>query len=124
MLTPFKNCLPLVLGCTLLAPALAGASHAPAHMPKQKTGGKAKADPEAHRAAAAVLGQMLRDNTSFVHSHAKGYFDPFLNSQHPRALVIGCADSRFHLQAIDATPDGDVFEIRNIGNQVSSVAGS
>jgi len=37
---------------------------------------------------------------------------------------VACADSRFHLHAINNTPDGDVFEIRNIGNQVDTLAGS
>lgn len=124
--------LPLLLGAALCGPALlcpaaARAAQAAEHKTAKAADGKAadpKVDPEARRAAAAILGQMLRDNASFVHSHPKNYFDPFANGQHPRAIVVGCADSRFHLHAIDATPDGDVFEIRNIGNQVSSVAGS
>jgi carbonic anhydrase len=85
---------------------------------------KPKDSAETRRAAAGALGQMMRDNGAFVHSHSKTYFDPFLTSQHPRAIVVACADSRFHLQAISSTPDGDVFEIRNIGNQVDSTGGS
>src|SRR5262245_5552457 len=121
MSVPFKSSLPFVLGYALFCPPTAGASSTPEPKAEPKAEQKvteAKGDTDARRNAAAVLGLMLRDNASFVHSHAKGYFEPFQNGQHPRALVVGCADSRFHLQSINATPDGDVFEIRNIGNQV------
>jgi carbonic anhydrase len=80
------------------------------------------AEPE--RAAAAVLAQMLHDNDAFVRSHNRSYFQPFEHEQHPRATVVACADSRFHIQDIDSVPDGDVFEVRNIGNQIDSSEGS
>lgn len=103
----------LALVAALAAPAAADVS---AHAP-------VPGDPPL-RSAAAVLSQMLRDNDSFVRSHDRRYFEPFLNEQHPRATVLACADSRFHLQDIDTVPDGDVFEVRNIGNQIDSGGGS
>lgn len=74
--------------------------------------------------AAAMLGDMLRTNALFVHNHGPGYFADFRDAQHPRATVVACADSRFHIGALDTTADGDVFEIRNIGNQFDATAGS
>jgi carbonic anhydrase len=74
--------------------------------------------------AAAMLGDMLRTNALFVHDHGPAYFADFRDAQHPRATVVACADSRFHIGAMDTTADGDVFEIRNIGNQFDATAGS
>ena len=79
---------------------------------------------DAEKAAAALLGVILRDNSAFVQAHPPGYFQSFQNDQHPRATVVACADSRFHLQSIDRAPDGDIFEIRNIGNQIDTSEGS
>jgi carbonic anhydrase len=38
--------------------------------------------------------------------------------------VVTCADSRVHSHAFDATPDGDLFMVRNIGNQIATAEGS
>jgi carbonic anhydrase len=59
-----------------------------------------------------------------MRSHGPAYFKPFLASQHPRATVITCSDSRVHTHALDASPDGDLFMVRNIGNQVATAEGS
>ncbi|HEU4533523.1 MAG TPA: carbonic anhydrase, partial [Polyangiaceae bacterium] len=75
-------------------------------------------------AAAAMLSRVLDDNEKFTEAHPAEHFEPFLNEQHPRATVVACSDSRFHDEAIDHEPDGDLFVIRNIGNQVDSAAGS
>jgi carbonic anhydrase len=109
----------LSLGCT-------SAKHhaaAPPQPPKAKAAA-ASSSMEAEKTAASLLGQLLLDNTAFVHDHPPAYFQPFQNDQHPRATVVACADSRFHLQAIDHAPDGDIFEIRNIGNQIDVNEGS
>lgn len=106
------------VGCTHL-------DHPPAASPKPAAPPAAAAPSgEGEKAAAALLGQILRDNSSFVQNHPPSYFQPFQNEQHPRATVVACADSRFHLQAIDQAPDGDIFEIRNIGNQIDASEGS
>lgn len=102
---------------------------APAAPPEAAPSPKARVTPvdpgaPAWKPASALLGQILHDNAIFVHEHAPDYFQPFQEGQHPRATVVACADSRFHLQAIDAAPDGDIFEIRNIGNQVDGNQGS
>jgi carbonic anhydrase len=38
--------------------------------------------------------------------------------------VITCSDSRVHTHALDRTPDGDLFMVRNIGNQLATSEGS
>ncbi len=74
--------------------------------------------------ARAVLQNVVQDNQKFMRSHKPDYFKPFADGQHPRATVVTCADSRVHSHAFDATPDGDLFMIRNIGNQIATAEGS
>ncbi len=84
-----------------------------------------RADPPVGPAtAAAVLQQFLRDNDGFVHAHPARLFDKYRADQHPRATVVACADSRFQTRDIENDPEGDLFEIRNIGNQIDSTPGS
>lgn len=71
-----------------------------------------------------IIKNLIQDNDEFVRSHPPEYFDPFEQSQHPRATVVTCSDARVHTQALDKTPDGDLFMIRNIGNQISTAEGS
>lgn len=71
-----------------------------------------------------IVKNILGDNAAFVKSHKADYFEPFAAKQHPRATVVTCSDSRVHMHAIDKTPDGDLFMVRNIGNQVSTAEGS
>lgn len=72
----------------------------------------------------AILKNMLEDNASFAKNHSKAYFSKFADKQTPRATVVACSDSRVHSHALDKTPDGDLFFVRNIGNQLSSTEGS
>jgi carbonic anhydrase len=84
-----------------------------------------KVDPKKTLVAAAGLLQLiLRDNSEYVRKHRKTHFIKFEKGQHPRATVIGCSDSRFHIQALDSNPDDELFVIRNIGNNVRANAGS
>lgn len=40
------------------------------------------------------------------------------------ATIVTCSDSRVHSHALDLDPDGDLFMVREIGNQVVSGEGS
>lgn len=71
-----------------------------------------------------MLGNLVQDNATFMRTHRASHFKPFMDGQHPRATVVTCADSRVHTHALDATPDGDLFMIRNIGNQLATAEGS
>lgn len=83
---------------------------------------------EAHhpetKALQGIVKTLLNDNSGFVHSHKPAYFKPFMEGQHPRATVVTCADSRVHESAWDKNADGDLFMVRNIGNQLETAEGS
>jgi len=67
---------------------------------------------------------VLKANQQFVKQHNASYFLPFIQGQTPKATVVTCVDSRVHSHAIDPHPDGDLFMVRDIGNQVASAEGS
>lgn len=79
---------------------------------------------ESHGGANDIVRDIRQANRNFVRTHGPAYFKPFLDSQHPRATVVTCSDSRVHTHALDATPDGDLFMVRNIGNQIATAEGS
>jgi len=71
-----------------------------------------------------IVQNLLQDNDEFVKSHNPEFFQPFTDGQRPRATVVTCSDSRVHTHALDKTPDGDLFMVRNIGNQLRTAEGS
>lgn len=71
-----------------------------------------------------IVRNLLDDNTAFARSRKADYYKPFLDKQQPRATVVTCSDSRVHTHALDKTPDGDLFMVRNIGNQIVTAEGS
>lgn len=83
-----------------------------------------RADTPAQGVATQALAQLVAHNDAFVRQHAPRDFSAFAVAQHPRVTVVACADSRFHMGDISGNPDGDVFVVRNIGNQIDSSQGS
>lgn len=81
-------------------------------------------DKQTSPATKEIMRNLVQDNAQFVRSHGPAHFSHFVDGQHPRATVVTCSDSRVHSHALDATPDGDLFMVRNIGNQISSNEGS
>ena len=79
---------------------------------------------EEPRAAVRLLANVLRDNAAFASTHGADFFAPMKEGQHPRATVVMCADSRVHSHDFEAMPEGDLFVVRNIGNQIDSTPGS
>jgi len=71
-----------------------------------------------------ILREISQSNRNFMRTHGPAHFGHFAASQHPRATVVTCSDSRVHTHALDATPDGDLFMVRNIGNQIATAEGS
>lgn len=76
------------------------------------------------QALQGIVKNLVSDNSQFVRSHKPAYFKSFMEGQHPRATVVTCADSRVHESAWDKTADGDLFVVRNIGNQLDTAEGS
>lgn len=56
---------------------------------------------------------------SYFKKHEEELLDLAQNGQHPKALFIGCADSRVIPNLITQTPPGDLFVLRNVGNFVA-----
>jgi carbonic anhydrase len=81
-------------------------------------------DKQASPATKEIMRNLVQDNREFMRTHGPTHFSHFVDGQHPRATVVTCSDSRVHTHAFDATPDGDLFMVRNIGNQIASNEGS
>ncbi|WP_304546123.1 carbonic anhydrase [Sulfurimonas microaerophilic] len=66
---------------------------------------------------------LLEGNEIFVNSYFKKHSEELLdlaqNGQHPKALFIGCADSRVIPNLITQTDPGELFVLRNVGNFVA-----
>lgn len=50
--------------------------------------------------------------------------DQTLKQQVPDATIVLCSDSRVDMNSINSTPAGQLFTVRNIGNQVQTAYGS
>lgn len=74
--------------------------------------------------AQKMLADVVAQNDYYVKKQGADFFEKMKGGQQPRATVIGCSDSRFQGDALDAKAENDLFFIRNIGNQFSSNMGS
>jgi len=77
---------------------------------------------------AAVAQKFIKEilATNARYSKVKGakFFKELAKGQHPRATVVTCSDSRVHTNMLDRTPEGDLFMVRDIGNQITTARGS
>lgn len=71
-----------------------------------------------------IVRHVIESNDEFVKKLPSDYFTQLIHGQKPMATMVTCADSRLHTHALDIHPDGDLFLVRNIGNQVSTAEGS
>ncbi len=71
-----------------------------------------------------IVRHVIESNDAFVKRLPPDYFSQHIHGQKPMATMVTCADSRLHTHALDIHPDGDLFLVRNIGNQVSTAEGS
>lgn len=74
--------------------------------------------------AQAYIKEIQAEEKAYVAAHGAAFFKELSKGQHPRATVVTCSDSRVHTNMLDKTPEGDLFMIRNIGNQMSTAKGS
>jgi carbonic anhydrase len=82
---------------------------------------------EAHGDAAAAqsfIKEVLSQNSSYTKAKGAKFFQELAKGQHPRATIVTCSDSRVHTNMLDETPEGDLFMVRDIGNQISTAKGS
>ncbi len=83
----------------------------------------APSHPELAQIKAAVQ-HVLKGNDRYVKRRPAPSFETQIAGQHPKATVVSCSDSRVQAEAIDQDPEGDLFMVREIGNQVASGEGS
>ncbi|MGE5758499.1 MAG: carbonic anhydrase, partial [Sideroxydans sp.] len=74
--------------------------------------------------ARAFIKDLQATQASYSKEHGATFFQELAKGQHPRATVVTCSDSRVHTNMLDQTPEGDLFMIRNIGNQIETARGS
>ena len=74
--------------------------------------------------AQAYIKEIQADGKSYLAAHDAKFFKTLSEGQRPRATVITCSDSRVHTNMLDKTPEGDLFMVRNIGNQLITSLGS
>ncbi len=74
--------------------------------------------------AQAIIKEIQANDSGYVAAHNAAFFQELSKGQHPRATVVTCADSRVHTNMLDSTPEGDLFMVRNIGNQLATSKGS
>ena len=90
--------------------------------------GQARASDEHEHGDAAVarsfIHEIMTTHKGYGQSHRPAFFAQLAKGQHPRATVVTCSDSRVHTNMLDKTPEGDLFMIRNIGNQFATAKGS
>src|SRR3989338_5450538 len=72
----------------------------------------------------AYIKENQDDGKSYLAAHNSGFFKELSKGQKPRATVVTCSDSRVHTNMLDKTPEGDLFMVRNIGNQLATAKGS
>lgn len=77
---------------------------------------------------AAVARSFIKDiqavEGAYAKEHGVTFFQELAKGQHPRAVVVTCSDSRVHTNMLDQSPEGDLFIIRDIGNQIATAKGS
>ena len=74
--------------------------------------------------AQAYIKEIQAEEKAYVAAHNSAFFQELAKGQHPRATVVTCSDSRVQTNMLDKTPEGDLFMVRNIGNQLSTAKGS
>ncbi len=77
---------------------------------------------------AAIARAFIKDiqsvEATYAKEHGATFFQELAKGQHPRATVVTCSDSRVQTNMLDQNPEGDLFMIRDIGNQIATAKGS
>lgn len=70
------------------------------------------------------LQKILKDNELYLNQKGAAFFKELGKGQSPEVTILSCADSRVQTNLVDESPEGDIFNIRNIGNQAITGLGS
>ncbi len=85
-------------------------------------------DARAHNDQSAVVAKFLNglksDNSVYMVTHNIDFYAGLAKGQKPTATIVTCSDSRVQSNMFDRSPEGDLFTIRNIGNQLATSEGS
>lgn len=71
-----------------------------------------------------LLQQMIDVNLRYKNKFHNIISQSLLEQQTPHATIVLCSDSRVDTDVISDTPTGELFVIRNIGNQLQTAYGS
>lgn len=74
--------------------------------------------------AQAFIKEIQAEQNTYAAKKGAKFFQELAKGQKPRATVVTCSDSRVHTNMLDSTPEGDLFMIRDIGNQIATATGS
>lgn len=85
--------------------------------------GPAHAKAEA-AAVNAFLNELAANNGIYMSIRRIEFFSDLAKGQQPFATVVTCSDSRVHTNMFARAPEGQIFMIRNIGNQLTTAEGS
>lgn len=70
------------------------------------------------------INTLKSENISYYTAHKIEFFAALAKGQSPTATVVTCSDSRVQTNMLDHNPEGKLFMVRNIGNQLSTAEGS
>lgn len=76
------------------------------------------------QAVLSFLNNLKMDNAIYMGVHKIEFFAALSKGQTPKVTLVTCADSRVQTPMFDRTPEGELFTIRNIGNQLGTSEGS
>ena len=74
--------------------------------------------------AKIYMEEIEKQDRTYITKHGSAFFNRLVKGQMPRATIVTCSDSRVQTNIIDETPEGDLFVISNIGNQITTSMGS
>jgi carbonic anhydrase len=72
----------------------------------------------------AFLNDLAANNGIYMSIRRIEFFSDLAKGQQPFATVVTCSDSRVHTNMFSRAPEGQLFMIRNIGNQLTTAEGS
>ena len=72
----------------------------------------------------SFIDSLTTENTAYYKAHKSEFFAKLSKGQYPTATVVSCSDARVHSNALSANPEGKLYVVRNLGNQLSTAEGS